>query len=116
MSAILFHLMNEQWPTNQPPQQKMNITIIEDPDIAQGRYAHVFVTSYDDNAKHFRIDFYQDSMPTAGINQTNRRLVARIFLTYEGLAQLGGILTDLHQRIADLKKTQLPAGSSPNSQ
>lgn len=95
------------------PQQEMKLQIVEDPEIAQGRYAHVFLNSYDPVSEHYRLDFYQDSIPYLESTQVNRRLVARIFLTKAGLTQMGKYLTDLNNQ---MNQPRLPEPETKKNQ
>ncbi len=88
--------------------KKTSITILEDSDIAQGRFAHIFVTGYNHSSEHYTLDFYQDSTPVPGANQINRRLVGRIFLTKRSLFELGKVLIELDQKVKQENATKLP--------
>jgi len=92
--------MSKQKQENKPVELK----ILEDPQMAFGHYAHNFVTSYDKDMEHYRLDFYQDSTPFPNTNRVNRRLVGRIFLTKKGLEALGGVITKLNTMIGGQSK------------
>lgn len=108
--------MNQQvWQT---PQQKpqMELKIFEDAEIAQGHYAHVFVTGFNEDFDHYNLDFYQDTTPLPNSNQVHRRLVARIFLTKAGLGNLWKTLGDLHEIIRQKNSTRLAVGDLDSKQ
>jgi len=103
---------NQPWPQGQPKQEEtsMQMQISEDAETAKGHYSHIFVTSYDKKFNHFRLDFYQESTPMPDSNKINRRLVGRIFLTKEGLTELGQVLSNLNKIIQAEQKKQLSEG------
>lgn len=103
---------NQKWPEEPVKKEDISIqmNISEDAETAKGHYSHIFVTSYDEKFNHFRLDFYQESTPLPDSQRINRRLVSRIFLTKEGLADLGQVLTKLNQIIDEKMRTRLENG------
>ena len=91
-------------PKQKQENKSVELKILEDPQVAFGHYAHNFVTSYDKEMEHYRLDFYQDSTPFPDTNRVNRRLVSRIFLTKKGLESLGGVITKLNTMICNQSK------------
>lgn len=100
--------INFSFQPNSNEPKKTNITIIEDANIAQGHFAHIFVTGYNQSSEHYTLDFYQDSTPAPETNQINRRLVGRIFLTKRSLFELGKVLIALDEKVKQENVTKLP--------
>lgn len=91
-------------------QAKVNLNINEEAVVGQGKYAHIFTASYNLQAEHYVISFFQETdhpMPD-GSKQVNRYLVSRIFLTKSGLNELGKLLTNLNNMV---NRPNLPESS-----